>query len=263
MVRSLKSALSFMSPASTKSVSPLNLLNPAVKAANDLFSAAALRSGAFESFLGSLPSIGQGHVKSKQKARPVGDADELKIESKRKKRLKEYDRMLKGFRYSAALDSVLRKQVPPSTTFSLIQELIHRDGLRTALAGRDDVLLEPVLRLLLKHVADPRFGQMACDVAALVIGTSRETRSLFAMKLNSLFRDVHASTGPVSAHRYPLPPITKESHRGAEVSAGTDQSTGRARHVLCYLRAHVCLLATLRVRSIIHATAKVKYRRAG
>lgn len=78
--------------------------------------------------------------------------------------------MLKGFRYSAALDSVLRKQVPPSTTFSLIQELIHRDGLRTALAGRDDVLLEPVLRLLLKYVADPRFGQMACDIASLVIG---------------------------------------------------------------------------------------------
>ena len=60
--------------------------------------------------------------------------------------------------------------MPPSTTFSLIQELIHRDGLRTALAGRDGVLLEPVLRLLLKHVADPRFGQMVCDVAALVIG---------------------------------------------------------------------------------------------
>ncbi|KAF7796092.1 hypothetical protein EIP86_007263 [Pleurotus ostreatoroseus] len=137
--------------------------------ANDLFSPAALRTGAFESFLGTLPSLGHGHVKSKQKSKPVGDVNELRVESKRKKRLKEYDKLLKGFRYSAALDAVLRKQVPPSTTFSLIQELIHRDGLRTALAGRDDVLLEPVLRLLLKHVADPRFGQMVCDIAALVI----------------------------------------------------------------------------------------------
>ncbi len=32
------------------------------------------------------------------------------------------------------------------------------------------MLLEPVLRLLLKHVADPRFGQMVCDIASLVIG---------------------------------------------------------------------------------------------
>ena len=61
--------------------------------------------------------------------------------------------------------------VPPTTTFSLIQELIHRDGLRTALAGRDDVLLEPILRLLLKYVSDPRFGEMVCDVASIVIGT--------------------------------------------------------------------------------------------
>ena len=63
------------------------------------------------------------------------------------------------------------QQVPPTTTFSLVQELIHRDGLRTALAGRDDVMLEPVLRLLLKHVADPRFGEMTCDIGKILIGT--------------------------------------------------------------------------------------------
>ena len=60
--------------------------------------------------------------------------------------------------------------MPPTTTFALVQELIHRDGLRTALAGRDDVLLEPVLRLLLKHVTDARFGVMVCDIAAVVLG---------------------------------------------------------------------------------------------
>lgn len=156
----------------------------------DIFSIASLRSGAFESFLGgSLPTLGMGRVKEKKKSKPVGDIDELKVESKRKKRLREYDRLLKNFKYSAALDSVLRKvsriltilllwtalktvpqTVPPTTTFSLIQELMHRDGLRTALGGRDDVLLEPVLRLLLKHVTDPRFGEMVCDVANIVIG---------------------------------------------------------------------------------------------
>lgn len=53
----------------------------------------------------------------------------------------------------------------------MIQELIHRDGLKIALAGRDDVLLEPILRLLLKYVTDPRFGELVCDVARVVIGT--------------------------------------------------------------------------------------------
>ncbi|KAK0242831.1 Trp-Asp repeat-containing protein [Armillaria nabsnona] len=134
---------------------------------NAPFSASNVRSGAFESFLGS--GIGQGQTKNKSKSRPIGDANEFRIESKRTKRLKDYDRFLKGFKYSAALDSVLRKNVPPATAFALIQELIHRDGLRTALAGRDDVLLEPVLRLLVKYVTDPRFGEMACDVASMVI----------------------------------------------------------------------------------------------
>ncbi|QRV72659.1 U3 small nucleolar RNA-associated protein 15 [Ceratobasidium sp. AG-Ba] len=88
---------------------------------------------------------------------------------KRQKRLREYDRLLKTFKYAAALDAVLRKNVPPTTTFSLISELIHRDGLRTALGGRDDVSLEPVLRLLIKHIADPRFGNICCDVSTIVI----------------------------------------------------------------------------------------------
>ncbi|KAF9268023.1 WD40 repeat-like protein [Marasmius fiardii PR-910] len=129
-----------------------------------------LQSGTYGSFLGgSLPEIGQGRVKGKGKAKPFGDVNELRVESRRSKRLKNYDKFLKSFKYSAALDAVLKKNVPPTIVFSLIQELIHRDGLRIALSYRDDVLLEPVLRLLVKYVTDPRFGQMVCDVATVVI----------------------------------------------------------------------------------------------
>ncbi|KAF9467239.1 Trp-Asp repeat-containing protein [Collybia nuda] len=129
-----------------------------------------LHSGVFESVLGAVgaPSS-QGISRNKTRSRPLGDMDELRVESRRRKRLKEYDKLLKGFKYSAALDSVLRKKVPPTTTFSLLQELIHRNGMRVALSGRDDVLLEPVLRLLVKYITDPRFGEMVCDIAGLVI----------------------------------------------------------------------------------------------
>lgn len=153
---------------------------------------AVAQAGAYDSLLtGVLPKIGQGITKGKGKARPEGDVEEYKVEARRKQQLRHYDRYLKSFKYSAALDAVLKKvgfrrllrwldstltyreqTVPPSTSFSLIQELIHRDGLRSALAGRDDVLLEPVLRLLLKYVADPRFGVLVCDVATLVTGAS-------------------------------------------------------------------------------------------
>ncbi|KAF7775960.1 hypothetical protein Agabi119p4_4353 [Agaricus bisporus var. burnettii] len=116
-----------------------------------------------------LAGIGQGRLKDKSKPKAKGDPNELVVEQRRRRRLKDYDRLLKTFKYSAALDAVLRKGVTPTTTFSLIQELIHRDGLKIALAGRDDVLLEPVLRLLLKHVTDPRFGELVCDVARVLI----------------------------------------------------------------------------------------------
>lgn len=43
------------------------------------------------------------------KRKPIGDVNEIKIEGRRKKKLREYDRLLKGFKYRAALDSVLSK----------------------------------------------------------------------------------------------------------------------------------------------------------
>ena len=44
------------------------------------------------------------------------------------------------------------------------------DALRPALAGRDDLLLEPIIAMLLKHITDPRFSISACNVASLVLG---------------------------------------------------------------------------------------------
>lgn len=46
---------------------------------------------------------------------------------------------------------------------------MQRDALRVALSGRDDVSLEPVLSFLSRHVTDPRFGEAAADVAAVVL----------------------------------------------------------------------------------------------
>lgn len=109
-----------------------------------------------------------------------------------KERLRDYDKMLKAFKYSAALDLVLKKvrlpvhpsddrkaptrrpfqSIPPTISFSLITELIHQDALRSALSGRDDVLLEPILHLLVRYISDPRFGELACDVATIVLGAS-------------------------------------------------------------------------------------------
>jgi U3 small nucleolar RNA-associated protein 15 len=91
----------------------------------------ALKTGTYETFLGgTLPLIGQGRIKAKTKSKPVGDADELRVESRRTHRLREYDRLLKSFKYSAALDSVLRKVhliacMPSSKIFILLHRTSH------------------------------------------------------------------------------------------------------------------------------------------
>ena len=70
----------------------------------------ALTTGTYETFLGgALSSVGQGRVKAKTRSTFQGDIDELRVESRRAPRLKEYDRLLKSFKYSAALDAGLRK----------------------------------------------------------------------------------------------------------------------------------------------------------
>ncbi|KAH7105509.1 WD40-repeat-containing domain protein [Auriculariales sp. MPI-PUGE-AT-0066] len=144
--------------------------------------AAALRSGSFEYFLGGdMAHLGAGAAprdrtktrtaKAKERAQQLGIDEHVPGGQHKPKKLRAYDRHLRRFRYAAALDSVLRDDVQPSTAFSLIQELVHRDGLQIAISGRDDVALEPLLRLLVKYVTDPRFCDLASDVTAMVIDT--------------------------------------------------------------------------------------------
>lgn len=96
---------------------------------------------------------------------------EIKVQPlKRNKKLQEWDKMLKSFRYSDALDSVLTsRDIPPGLAFALLNELMHRDGLHQALNARDEVSLEPILRYLLEYITDPRFGATACDVANVLV----------------------------------------------------------------------------------------------
>lgn len=74
-------------------------------------SARAPKKDAFQALLDgdNLPPTRGGSSKAKGKSRAVGDPNELRVESKRRKKLKEYDKLLKAFKYSAALDAVLKK----------------------------------------------------------------------------------------------------------------------------------------------------------
>ena len=72
---------------------------------------AALSQGSYEYFADMEAVFGRGHVKPKKEELPpvVGPADEYRAEGRRKDKLKDFDKFLKAFNYSAALDAGLKK----------------------------------------------------------------------------------------------------------------------------------------------------------
>lgn len=115
--------------------------------------------------------------------------DDVRAETVRTRRLKPYESLLRSFRYSEAIDASLGPGVPAAATFAVLTELKRRgapddvggrrgaggaaDGLARGLAGRDDVGLEPVLRFLLRHAANPMWTDIVADVLEVVLGEKR------------------------------------------------------------------------------------------
>ncbi|KAJ3107231.1 snoRNA-binding rRNA-processing protein [Phlyctochytrium planicorne] len=111
---------------------------------------------------------------------------DIKVEVRRRKKLKGYDKLLRSFQYGKALDSVLETKQSPLVIVSLLEELMYRNGLNVALGGRDDIGLEPIARFLVKHLPNPRYikvllvvANMILDMYSKVIGQSTIIDELF------------------------------------------------------------------------------------
>ncbi|KAM9330133.1 U3 small nucleolar RNA-associated protein 15 homolog [Gastrophryne carolinensis] len=88
------------------------------------------------------------------------------------KRLRVYDKLLRGFQVSAALDAVLEPTIrngSPEVTVAVMQEINRRGTLKNALAGRDEKQLHSILTFLLNHLVEPRFAPILINVAEQVL----------------------------------------------------------------------------------------------
>ncbi len=56
-------------------------------------------------------------------------------------------------------------------TLSVIEELIRRDALTTAFSGRNEMTLEPLLKYLVSHINDIRYGSALIYACDCVLGT--------------------------------------------------------------------------------------------
>jgi len=115
--------------------------------------------------------------------------DDIIVKEDVKMKESKHDYYLRKFEYSKALDQVLKPYVAkkyPQYTYSLLRELERRNGLQTAISGRNEKQLLPLLQFLHRQVTDPRFStflisviDMTIDVYASSVGTSPEIDKVF------------------------------------------------------------------------------------
>lgn len=101
----------------------------------------------------------------------VGEGADIVIDGQdRKSRKKErgWELDLRKGRYSSALDNVLSSGDKVSI-LTLLTALRHRAALRTALADRDEVTLQPVLKWVYKSIPDPRVVDLCVEVAMNIL----------------------------------------------------------------------------------------------
>jgi U3 small nucleolar RNA-associated protein 15 len=81
-------------------------------------------------------------------------------------RMKNFDVSLRKFEYTRALDQVLSRQCvtkTPEVTVAIIHELIRRNGLKQALANREQNSLAKILTFFNKYMGDSRFTRILLD----------------------------------------------------------------------------------------------------
>jgi len=97
-----------------------------------------------------------------------GDGTDVVLETERKQHVQRFEAFLKSFQYGAALDAALQTN-DPKVVVSLIDELVQRAGLKRALQNRTDATLEPVLKFVVKYIANPNFTSYLIDVVTFIL----------------------------------------------------------------------------------------------
>ncbi|KAL8699468.1 MAG: hypothetical protein Q9201_005995 [Fulgogasparrea decipioides] len=96
----------------------------------------------------------------------TGEGAEIVIEGNagvKTKKIKPWERLLRRGKYAESLDEVLKGN-QPAEIFTLLTALRHRSALRTALSGRDDVSLQPILSWVCKYISSPRYVSTCVDI---------------------------------------------------------------------------------------------------
>ncbi|MCJ1318525.1 hypothetical protein MMC15_003855 [Xylographa vitiligo] len=132
----------------------------------------------------------------------TGEGADVIIEGNKRERRakpKPWERLLRSGKYSAALDEVLRSG-NLSVTLTLLVALRHRSAMRTALSGRDEITLQPILSWICKFITNPQHVALCVDIGALILdlyatqmGQSKDIDTLMQRLHDQVRREVRRS----------------------------------------------------------------------
>uniref|UniRef100_A0A672N4S1 U3 small nucleolar RNA-associated protein 15 homolog n=1 Tax=Sinocyclocheilus grahami TaxID=75366 RepID=A0A672N4S1_SINGR len=96
--------------------------------------------------------------------------DDFLVSKPVKQYLRKYDKQLKSFEVSKALDTALLIcDIKPDVTVAVIIELKRRGTLKNALAGRNEEIRGCFCLLFFRHIFDPRFSRPLLMVGDIVL----------------------------------------------------------------------------------------------
>lgn len=136
-----------------------------------------------KSALGALSAVGAGGVRLTRKQRAYAPrltaatykyfvrgmnekaaAHDFVVQARRRAGLREFDSLLKQFRYADALNAALQTG-RADVVVTVIEELAARSGLAAAMGKRDPESLVPLLRHVCKYIAHPNHARVMLQLA--------------------------------------------------------------------------------------------------
>lgn len=98
-----------------------------------------------------------------------GDNEQIYLQMERHKSLQIYDKLLRSFRYSNVLDSVMDGSVDRTTTYTVLLELSRRNGLTQALQDRNEAQLFPIVQWCTKYISEPRYVALILQIIGTIL----------------------------------------------------------------------------------------------
>ncbi|KAF3933125.1 Beta-TrCP [Dactylella cylindrospora] len=135
-----------------------------------------------------------------------GAEDIVLMDKDKKKKLHKWERSFRQGKYAEALDEALMFR-DPLMPYTALTALKHQSALRTALQGRNEETLKPIMKYLAKHLQDPRFFNFLSDVTMLLLdlyanslGQSKEIDSMVIKIWDRVNEEIKKSKNATEVH---------------------------------------------------------------